>query len=463
MRTGNTPISDVACRATRIRRSWLVETLTRSMPLICGLSILFGLNPDVVHAADRFWVVNAPDGKWNVPERWSGGVPGVNDNASIVVQTPAGGVLLDATMNNVTLMRFTLGFRDSPPLFTIKQRRFTANGQAEIGRGKLVLDDAVWDGAGTLKTLAEPNLGEVRVLGTDSIAATIDHKGALLVEAQGRNAELKLRHDFTNAGSCTFRGDGLVDVIAKSGSRGKFTNSGGLFILDGGGHRRITGEFDNTSTGKLTIDDSRLLVRVGLDLSGPHSNSGTILLKTRNSGLSWGPPDTFTNKRGGRIEGKGTLLQSPTRLPGDFIDPGIRFELPPGKAIASAATFESAGILTIEGDYVEQESCTVVIDIAGPTVETEYDRLLIMGSASLAGLLDVNLIEPFVPTPFDTFEVVVAEGGRTGFYSNASAVVFFEAGSFEVTYTPTSVLLRGFQGTTATEQTSWGGIKARFQ
>lgn len=112
---------------------------------------------------------------------------------------------------------------------------------------------------------------------------------------------------------------------------------------------------------------------------------------------------------------------------------------------------------------IAHRGCAVVIEIAGPTVGTEYDRVLITGTALLAGVLDVNLIAPFVPTPLDTFEVVVAEGGRAGFYSNASSVVFFESGSFEVTYTQNSVLLSGFQGTTATEPTSWGSIKARFQ
>jgi len=44
---------------------------------------------------------------------------------------------------------------------------------------------------------------------------------------------------------------------------------------------------------------------------------------------------------------------------------------------------------------------------------TEYDRLVVSGAATLAGVVDVILLPGFWPAKGDTFEVLTAAGGIT--------------------------------------------------
>jgi hypothetical protein len=67
----------------------------------------------------------------------------------------------------------------------------------------------------------------------------------------------------------------------------------------------------------------------------------------------------------------------------------------------------SPGYVEIEGDYVQDPGATLEIELAG-TDAADFDRVVVEGSAYLSGVIQVLLLDGFVPTSGDVFEVLLA-------------------------------------------------------
>jgi outer membrane autotransporter protein len=76
-----------------------------------------------------------------------------------------------------------------------------------------------------------------------------------------------------------------------------------------------------------------------------------------------------------------------------------------------------AGRFTINGNYVQTASGVLNIDIGGYTPGDEYDQLVISGSASLNGTLNVFLIN-FTPLTNDTFQILTCGMPLSGRFMN---------------------------------------------
>lgn len=109
---------------------------------------------------------------------------------------------------------------------------------------------------------------------------------------------------------------------------------------------------------------------------------------------------------GGRLEGNGNVDVGTGLHNAGSVAPGL-----------------SAGVLTIEGaDYIQDSAGTLEIEIGGTNLP-DFDQLHIEGGAAvLGGTLSVSLIDPvgggnvFVPTAGNTFEILTAEEGISGFF-----------------------------------------------
>lgn len=102
----------------------------------------------------------------------------------------------------------------------------------------------------------------------------------------------------------------------------------------------------------------------------------------------------------GKLAGKGTLA-------GEVINAGATS---PGA---------STGVLAIDGDYLQEASGRLTIEIGGadnssPTLK-QFDQLLVFGHADLGGILDVSLVNGFVPSIGDLFPILKATNGLTAF------------------------------------------------
>jgi len=67
----------------------------------------------------------------------------------------------------------------------------------------------------------------------------------------------------------------------------------------------------------------------------------------------------------------------------------------------------SPGYVEIEGDYVQDEGATLEIELAG-TDPSDFDRVVVEGSAYLSGVIQVLLLDGFMPSAGDVFEVLLA-------------------------------------------------------
>ncbi|MEC7697059.1 MAG: hypothetical protein VYA11_08180 [Planctomycetota bacterium] len=117
-----------------------------------------------------------------------------------------------------------------------------------------------------------------------------------------------------------------------------------------------------------------------------------------------------------------------------------------GDLTNSAGTVEPNG-LSISSNYVQMASGTIHITAGGPAQGTEYDFLDISGSASLSGVLQLELRDGFVPEIDDTFTILEADGGVTGTFDE---VVGLGGSAWSVNYLSTSVVV-AFQGMSVPE------------
>ena len=66
----------------------------------------------------------------------------------------------------------------------------------------------------------------------------------------------------------------------------------------------------------------------------------------------------------------------------------------------------SAGWIAVEGNFNQGEDGTLAIELAGTTAVTEYDQLQVNGQATVAGILEVSLLDGFEPAFGDTFNIL---------------------------------------------------------
>jgi autotransporter-associated beta strand protein len=77
----------------------------------------------------------------------------------------------------------------------------------------------------------------------------------------------------------------------------------------------------------------------------------------------------------------------------------------------------SPAISSVTGNFT-QSSGKLTIELAGTTPGNGFDQLLVNGTATLGGALDVDLLNGFVPKAGDSFDILRVFGGITGTFAN---------------------------------------------
>ncbi len=120
---------------------------------------------------------------------------------------------------------------------------------------------------------------------------------------------------------------------------------------------------------------------------------------------------------GGLLEGHGGTLR------GDVLNRGI---VAPG---------QSPGILSIDGDFVQDDGGRLIIEIAGPEPGSQYDRLIVSGNALLDGTLELRLLDGFLPELGAEFLFLTASAIGGGF-DEVIAPVFGGNRTFRLDFAP---------------------------
>jgi cytochrome c biogenesis protein ResB len=175
----------------------------------------------------------------------------------------------------------------------------------------------------------------------------------------------------------------------------------GLLVYDG------TGSFTNTFT---TVAGSTLRLQASgstgtsnLTIANGFTNFGAIELTTIISSYT----DILTVTSGSLTNAPGATLSSLAGTGGTrTINASVNNQ--GTLAVATGGT----GLLTIVGGLSNTGS--IALKLGGTTAITQYDRLAVTGTATLAGTLDVTLVNNFVPSSTNTFSVLTTTTPMSG-------------------------------------------------
>lgn len=212
-----------------------------------------------------------------------------------------------------------------------------------------------------------------------------------------------------NAAVLTLRGPEILDKFNRGGR-----------IVDRDDRDALVALSDNT--GSLS------LIRKAFGTTAAFTNGGTLAIDAGSLFTSTGGRYTQTlgtttvdgtlaaadiRIEGGRLQGGGTVQ-------GDVTNAGI---VAPGHAL---------GLLTIDGDYLQEAAGHLAIQIEGLLFGTQHDALDVHGTATLGGLLDIALGPGFDLDVDGYFDILVADD-ILGRFDDAS-LPSSSRGGFSVAY-----------------------------
>ena len=128
-------------------------------------------------------------------------------------------------------------------------------------------------------------------------------------------------------------------------------------------------------------------------------------------GLSISARDAFVDN-GATFTGTGRLIVSTGRLL------AVRDGISLSQSVLNLGTFapgDQLGTVTVP-NYEQTAEGSLELQLRGPTVDTQYDRLKVTGQAKMDGNIDVTLLGGFQPGPGNSFNILTA-GSITGTFS----------------------------------------------
>ena len=283
---------------------------------------------------------------------------------------------------------------------------------------------------------------------TQSVTVTVARGDLVWTNATGDN-------NWNNAGNWN---QGLtptaIDTVVVPDAVGAPQLSGGttlvalhlsdtLTISDG--TLTLTGASTIESTGNLVLDGSTLDGSAVLQSSGTLTlRGGTVTLTLDNAGLLIAEGGGVVDQGTADFVNSGTIIVPPGQnlqiVAGQFINRGdVKGH---GTIDVTASLFlndgavspgSSPGILTVSGNYTQTGAGVLNIELAGPIAGTQYDQLIVSGTATLAGNLNLILLNGFVPGPNDGIQILSA-GSILGDFGSISGlppgVTFSVTGGF---------------------------------
>jgi surface protein len=336
------------------------------------------------------WDGDAGDGQWTTASNWDGDVlPGPGDDVVI------------ANGNDVTLSS------GSVTVNTVKINNNASDLTIAAGATLNVFN------SGTGSTLEVAN-GGLKIYGN--------------VYITGGSTGLRIDGRFNNFGT------GILDISGSSSycinSTQDFSNNGTIH-LDGGSTasiKTIGTDFDNTGIINITNSGAR-----AIDFLSVFTNhaSGTVNITTGTGYGIYFPDDrTLTNNgsivisgtannameieyvngaaaftNNGTLQGTGTFGLNGSTLGGTVI-PGL-----------------SPGTMTFAGDQEFGAGATLEVEVNGTTPGTEHDQVVVAGTATLGGTLNVAI--NYTPTKGDRI-VIVQAGSLSGTFSSINPALPFD-------------------------------------
>jgi hypothetical protein len=247
----------------------------------------------------------------------------------------------------------------------------------------------------------------------------------------------------------TLANPGTLQINPLGNTGGEIVNNAATILLDGpnsnfvdeAGKDALSNFSNNTAAGSFTIQDGR-------DFTGPNNvnfaNAGIVDIGAGSTFATGGTGQY--NQSGGstQVDGAlvagggqanfngGTLFGNGT-ITGNVMMAGTIY---PGDAP------NSAGKLSITGNYTQTGTGAFNLSLGGLGQGTQFSWLNVSGNASLAGTLNVGLINSFVPTVGETFTFLTAGGSRSGIFSTVNGLDIGGNEALTVIYDPSDVKIQ---------------------
>lgn len=280
-------------------------------------------------------------------------------------------------------------------------------GQLTIDGGAIVTNWAAYIGR------AATAEGKVYVNGRDTVW---ESTGMLRVGAEGKG-EMAVKHGGTVITTLSWigSGSGSTGTVTVSGEDSRFTNRTGETRIGNYGNGRMLIEhggvvttassgsvgFGSSGDGTVTVTGEGSVWTNGtyLSIGGSVRNPGGTGLLTVADGAQVHANNDVMIWGNGILRGDATLVTGGTFTNMGLVSPGLHGDLDQGSV-------SSTGTLTLDGGYTQGSSGSLGIRIDG---NGQYDQLHVLGDASLAGIVEVRLVDDFSPLYGDVFDIVIAE------------------------------------------------------
>ena len=203
---------------------------------------------------------------------------------------------------------------------------------------------------------------------------------------------------------------GIVDVLTDADLVGGTINNSGTFTKAASTGETTTNIVNNT--GHVNAWSGRLTLGTYTQTDG--------ITELDGGDLGFGNPGQFL---GGVLRGHGTIFGAVVN-DGATVGPGL-----------------SPGALATTGTYTQTADGVLEIELAGTTPGVEYDQLLVSSVATLGGTINVSLIDGYVPSPGDEFEVLTCIL-RDGTFATVNLPAAVSTRRFGLFYEWTRVVVR---------------------
>jgi hypothetical protein len=230
-----------------------------------------------------------------------------------------------------------------------------------------------------------------------------------------------------NINGGTFNASGNVGINGALNWTSGAINVGGTVTIGSTGIVTISG--DNSSTQSTVVNNGTVKKTAGTGAAtistANFTNAGTVESQsgTLNLGTNFTQTAGTTTLNGGNIQATSTTLNGGSLNGSGTVNGNLNNN-------SNVAPGFSPGTITVTGNYVQGTTGTLNMEIAG-TTSGSYDQLIITGSATLAGVLNITPIAPYTTSAQvnDSFDFITANGGITGDFSSITS-------SLGYTFTP---------------------------
>jgi hypothetical protein len=269
------------------------------------------------------------------------------------------------------------------------------------------------------------NEGYITMSNTSVLAEVANHD-TLIIRAYGAAFDSTL----VNEAEAIIQADGSYSSWTELNVDSMFTNHGELVLTTTSTSSKgiqvnvSTGNLVNSTTGSIhAVVGATLLTALEHRLYTDLANEGTL---TVDSAAVLAVAGTyFDNESGGVVHGEGTLNVTAV----EFTNAGA---VNPGG---------SPGILTFNGDFAQDSTGVINIEIDGDDPGTGYDQLNISGMAALAGSLNVQLAVGH--NVIDKIYQVLTFGSIQGGFDAVNGLVTGAGGNFNAHFDDSGVYLVG--------------------